>query len=494
MKSVRRSDLIFLSLLSLVFLKLETYLTYKGLFAFTYDQGRDLLEAAKIAFDKNVPFIGPTTGLPGIFYGPWWYYFLSIPVFISKGDPTFVALVFSLIGLMTSIALFFFLRKVTGSLLISAFFSYISVASPMWMLSPTFIWSPTLVPISMILLFFSFLKIVKTQKTIYFFLYGLSTQIILNGEVAFGVMVTLWLILSVIIFRKDLFNRKLTVAFLGMLVLWIPQILFEIKNNFLEAKSVLSYLKEPRIYGEQEGILTRFLLRIDSLLGLLGESFFNGNKWIAALFILYLLAALYASSRKIKVDKYHKYLISYILCFLVFSILFFTVFQDRIWDYYLIGLPISVTILAAIVLNSSFKLPYLKFISIGILAIIFLTNIPIGIFDSFDETKATDGGAYINAKRVMDSIASQKPTNYSLYVYSPAIFDPPFDYLVYWYNKRGIIEKPKQAQDDFYLVIREQASKKYLNSGWYGDKTKDKSRIIERQEFVGDILLENHTF
>ncbi len=494
MKKLFNKDILFLGFLSLLYLKLKTYLAYNGAFDFTYDQGRDLLEASKIVFEKNITLIGPTTGLPGIFYGPWWYYILSIPVLISGGNPTFVAIVFTFIGLATSIALYLFLRYITGSFILSAFFSYLSLVSSFWMLSPTFIWSPTLVPVFMTLLFFSFYNILKTKSTPYYFLYGLSSQIILQGEVAFGVMITLWTFLSILIYRKYLFTKNLVWTLIGIIILWIPQILFEIRNNFLETKAAVSYLHSPKIYGEEAVIYIRFLQRLDSYFNLFSQTFLYANNLLSFLLLSFFILTLIVVYKKPTFEKNIKTLVDYLLSLIIFSIIFFTFFKDRIWDYYLIGLPTTFVILAAIILKQSLKTYYLKVTSIIFIIIVLLLNLPNGLFSRFNETKITGGGMYINAQRVVNYIESQKPKNYSIYVYSPAIFDPPFDYLLYWYNRKGLIEKPKENQQIFYLIIREYSSKKYFNEGWYVDKTRDKSTLLEEKAFSGDIVLEKHTF
>ena len=74
-----------------------------GLFAFTYDVGRDMIEVGKIVNEGNIPFIGPTTGLPGLFYGPWWYYLLVPAFFLGSGNPQFVSGFMAIIGLVTII-------------------------------------------------------------------------------------------------------------------------------------------------------------------------------------------------------------------------------------------------------------------------------------------------------------------------------------------------------------------------------------------------------
>ena len=55
--------------------------------AYTYDQGRDMMKAAEIVIYKNPTFIGPTTGIEGLFHGAWWYYYLTIPFMFFGGNP-----------------------------------------------------------------------------------------------------------------------------------------------------------------------------------------------------------------------------------------------------------------------------------------------------------------------------------------------------------------------------------------------------------------------
>ena len=49
---------------------------------YTYDQGRDFLKVSEIILQKNITFIGPTTGIEGLFHGAWYYYILTIPFII----------------------------------------------------------------------------------------------------------------------------------------------------------------------------------------------------------------------------------------------------------------------------------------------------------------------------------------------------------------------------------------------------------------------------
>src|SRR5258708_8759069 len=61
-----------------------------GSIAFWFDPARDLLSALNNL--HKLTLIGPTSGIPGIFYGPYWIWLLSFAETISK-DPRIIALV-----------------------------------------------------------------------------------------------------------------------------------------------------------------------------------------------------------------------------------------------------------------------------------------------------------------------------------------------------------------------------------------------------------------
>ncbi|MDP2632903.1 MAG: hypothetical protein Q8P25_04265, partial [Candidatus Curtissbacteria bacterium] len=167
-------------------------------------------------------------------------------------------------------------------------------------------------------------------------------------------------------------------------------------------------------------------------------------------------------------------------------------YPDIVWDYYLVGLPIIFLILISRVFAILLKNNSLNKISTAVLLLLILINFNKGLLAPYKITWLGDGASYRNQKAVMDYIASQNPHDYSLYAFSPAIFDYPFDYLVYWYGRQGKLESPKERRETIYLVIREYSTKKHTNSGWYGDKTRDETTLLDRKEFTGDLVVEKH--
>src|SRR3990167_1500624 len=400
-----------------------------GLFAFNYDQGRDFLAVSKIIWEKDLVLIGQTTGLPGIFYGPWWYYFLAPVVFVSGGDPQGVAVFFAFLSILSIVALYLLLKALTNNIIISLMLATIASFSNISMIGPPSIWNPSLTPIFLMISIYAVHKIVKNLNPYLFFIYGISIFLAIDTTASFGALLFILFVISPFIFKKVFFKKQYLFAVIGAFIVLLPRILFELRNNFLITKAVIAYLMEPRIYGDRLTLFERVLARLGQMLRIFAEGFTNENKEIAILFI------------------------ALILC----------------------------------VFLNILKLPI-----VGVLLVLIFLNFRTDYIPPFHITWEGDGGTYINEKKVMDYIASNNPHDFSFFAYSPAIFDYPFDYLILWYSKRGLIEAPKENQQIMYLVIREASTRKYYSSGWYGDKIRDQTEVVDKKEFPGDLLVEKH--
>src|SRR3989344_7563277 len=165
-------DFLSITLLFIVNFILKVPITSLGFFAFATDQGRDFLAVAKIIYERNLTLIGPHTGLPGIFYGPWWYYFLSPILLISGGDPQKVANIFAIIGIISNLALYILLKHITKNTLLSLMLALTATFSASGGFGPINIWSPTLTPLLMLSLIWLLKKIKEESKYLYYFLLG----------------------------------------------------------------------------------------------------------------------------------------------------------------------------------------------------------------------------------------------------------------------------------------------------------------------------------
>src|SRR3989344_8772759 len=258
-----------------------------GLFAFNYDQGRDFLAVSKIIWEKDFTLIGQTTGLPGIFYGPWWYYFLTPVVFVSGGDPQKVAVFFAFLGILSIAVLFLLLKVLTNNIIISLMLATIASFSNLWMFGSPHIWNPSLTPIFFMISIFALHKIASGASPFYFLIYGLSIFLAIDTTASFGALLFIFFIISPVLFKKLLFKKQFLFAVLGAFIMLFPRILFEFRNNFLMTKSVVTYFANPKFYGDKLPVFERFVSRLEQMLRILAEGFTDGNVFLMILLIVF---------------------------------------------------------------------------------------------------------------------------------------------------------------------------------------------------------------
>src|SRR3989344_506891 len=71
-----------------------------GTMLFGFDQGRDALAVLHLIKTLNPVFIGPWTSIPGLFFGPGWYYLLAPAYWLTQGNPLSGPLTMFVLGLI----------------------------------------------------------------------------------------------------------------------------------------------------------------------------------------------------------------------------------------------------------------------------------------------------------------------------------------------------------------------------------------------------------
>ena len=483
---MKKTEIVILGFLLIVAALLRFPLASQGFFAFTYDQGRDLLAVQDIVENKNLTLIGPTTGLPGIFYGPWWYYFLAPIFFISQGNVQVIVLAFAAIGEFTIVLLYLFLKKITKNIPVALGITATAAMSGPLITASTQIWSPSLVLPIMLAYIFSLYKIAQIPRPTWFLLLGLSSGFIMDTGAAFGIALTVSTVVAAIIFRGNFFKKNFLFFFLGLFLVLLPRVIFDIRNDFLIAKSILNWIAAPNIYQEKLSILERAVNRLDLFYLDFSQTFSQSDKVRGVIPLAVFLLLFVTILKRLIKNSLFKFLL--LVLFLIY--LAFTLYPDAVWDYYLAGLPaifIVLFVLAAAHLHNQHK-----FLVPTAGIILLAVNFHPKLLSPFSITWQGDGAIWRNQIKVIEDLKQELKGDYSLYVYSPAGIDYPFQYLLDYYHKKGRIDLPKDGQKIMYLIIRDDSTHSFMPTGWYGDKTRDKTRLLAKKEFTGNIIVEKH--
>lgn len=430
---------------------------YSGRIAFWFDPARDFLLALQNL--KNPTLIGQPSGLPGLFYGPYWIWTISVLMVISK-DPKLVTFLLLTVPYFTFFP--FILYKITKEW---GLFIFLSI----WFLFifnfgsyATQIWNVHYVAIFFLLAVYFFLKFENKKLYKYrYLLTGISLGILTNFHLSFGIPTVVGFFITIIIihvleekklrltFIKDLFIKLFNFT-LGVFLAFTPFVLFEIKHNFIQLKTFITAVTDSIVYNSatvgQTGMTDNDILNsfFSKLTDLLGIDFVHLPYLVGVILILIHLVPLIT---KTNLKIWERKLL--ILLFMISLVILFTfVFNENpTWGYYFIGVELIFVLLIGLIFS---KLYFFKFI-ILIFIFVSLINHKSDMNKMFLKNNYTnlDLGARTN---IVKKIFQDADRDFYYYSYSSAIYTYEYDYLFQWIDKRNERNVNKNS-NLVYLII-----------------------------------------
>ena len=444
---------------------------------FHTDIARDFLLIEDIAYVKHLTLIGPRSGgISGVFHGPAWLY-LNLPAFLlGKGNPVFVGwfwfilyLSFMFITYKVGVKLFDKKTGILSVLLISliAASSVKNLFNPFGavLLSPVF--------------FYFFWEYLKKQEyknlLISFFILGLIIQF----QMAFGGPI---LVLTVPLLIYFLYKKKKLSHLTALLILLIPlstYILFDLKHDFLQTRSVIQSItateKKP---GDQ--ILPVFIFeRIKGL-------FVNGlkiqpvNNLLLDLPITLIFTIIFLKVYQKKKFKNRNLYFLFFYYYIGFWILSF-LFRGVMWGYYYWPfLPLIIIVFASSRKLINKKIFYL--ICIYILVINYFQQV-IYIKDS-QKAIGKDGGSWQFNFQLSKKIFQEAKGDFGYFIYTPDLFGYSTRYALNYtqtlFNNKKAYPFEKR-QITYVIIAPPPDNKPYLNGEWW---RKNQVKITKQPEEV----------
>jgi len=469
--------LIFYSLTRIFFL-LSHDVTY------TYDQGRDFLKTAEVFLYKNPTFIGPTTGIMGIYHGAWWYYVLGIPFLLTKGNPIAFYYFIFLIIFLTNFIFFILSRKIFNEK-IALFLFFLITFSPYFVGKSTFAGNTTLVlPFLVFFIFTNFFILERfNNKNWQIFLLGLFLGFILEFEFGFGfILIPLYFLLVFIIKNlrsKIIRSKNLFYLVFGIFIPLFPRLLFEFKNGFIQTKTLVNYLIKPHYFNPKpfdQIFNDRIIIFIDY-----AKAIFN-HPLIAFIFYFFIFKNFCLLFRKENVIYKKAY---YFFTLLFFGLFVFANFYgDNFWRYYYEGIEYLILFILALFLYQKKENPLVnKLIIFTIIASFFVFIINFSIKP--DVEKST---GLITQERVVNFILENERdlNNYCVIVYTPPVIPYTYDYLFLYQELKGKAKKPNNnwVNNKCWYII-ENDDIKIRKEKWIKNNIPPKARIVVQKKFFG---------
>ncbi|HCM37846.1 TPA: hypothetical protein DIS61_04305 [Patescibacteria group bacterium] len=204
---------------------------------FETDNTRDALVADYAKDHHKWPLIGQVTSAGPFYYGPWWYWFLSIVGRLPLGYLTYwyVAIVLSMIFIIITMAVGWEIGGIKLAVL-AGIFASVSQAQVGNALS---IWNPSIIPLLSLTSLFFLVRWFKYGKTKDFIGIGFFWSLAMT--IHFQTILTLPVLLVALVSRRP--GVKQGLLFLLFLALpFIPLLIFDLKFDWYNSKSVYWYL------------------------------------------------------------------------------------------------------------------------------------------------------------------------------------------------------------------------------------------------------------
>lgn len=455
-------------------------------FILLYDQGRDLLVASNILKGK-LTLLGQQAGLEGLFYGPLYYYFLAFWLFIFGGNPVGISVVIILFNL-AGIYLIFLIGKQlfsekTG--LIAAFLysiSYSLIAFSRWLTNPA------LVPPLSLLFLYLLINLKRNKNLLY--LIGIITGIVIQLEAPVAIFYP-FIIIATIYFLKLRFNfRDLLRLFLPFLILVFPQILFELRHDFLSSRGILKFLFADR--GFALNLRTLIYSNLGAYLNIFSD-LLTPQVYIFTV-ILFILSFVFLILRIKSVKKSNEnYKILLIIIYLPILVMLF--YNRPFTPAHLIGsMPLYILLIAALIEYISRNRNH--FLYLIILIFLFLNLKKYSDYENYVNYCPNSNNINLKTqKNVLDFIFNEtkgQKFNYIAYTI-PYWKDEAWKYLFSWYgkNKYGYIPEKGEAKS-FYVIIEGDTENPAYLKNWLNNLNQ-KSNILMKKN-INNIIVEKRKF
>ena len=491
-------------------------------FFFVFDMGRDMLWTRDIVVLQKPYLIGPWGSLQGIFFGPVWYYLLSIPFFITGGDPRGSVLLVLFFNLITIITAYLLGKKIKDGKL-GLIFALLLASSTLMIDISTYAFHSNLLPFTTLIFIWSLYEVLE-NKPKYLLLAALIASINFHLEPATAIFTALTLAVFIIWKIKLILKNKnsggVKIIFLSLIVFiipFIPQIIFELRHQFLQTQSLILFIKgENKSLGGVLPFIPRVFDRAGKFLELFSGSVFSTHiLWLlrpALAVVLFLVFLIYKSAEK----KEREFIEINLLVLLVPFLGYIFLFPPELKGWYLTGLAIPYILLIGLVIR--YLLQKNKVIAILVLLVMIIYNSDLVIRINYFLGKMPnigESGMLSVQKKTIDWIYKDADgLTFNAYLYTAPVYDYNYQYLFWWYGKKQYgywpeeysylprkidyvpykekylaLQKKHQPQkqpDIIYLIIEQDIFKDRID-GWLNNFSEYK--LINREK-VGDNIIE----
>jgi hypothetical protein len=428
-----------------------------------YDPARDLLSG--LANLQKPTLIGPTSGIPGVFYGPYWIWLLSFGQLFSH-DPRIVTFITATLPyfILFPLLLFRFSKVISVFTLCLLWLIFLIGFNKYF----TDLWNPNPAPLFVLLaIYLQFLRTnVFTFKNILItFFAGFATGLVMNFHLSFGIGMMFGLL--IFMFGESVFafiNAKKKIQTIltkllffilfgfGTVISFAPFLLFEVRHQFLQTQTLINALTHYGAVVGQTGLTKLLVLQLffDRIGSVFFLPFFASVTLLVVCFTIYIIN--YQKRKEAK--KSHELRLLLIVGSIILGILYiYLTAKNPIWVYHFIGVEVLFLLALGLLID---KIKIIKII-VGIWVILIFINFMFTLIKSKQhDPKSLYGNLAAEEVIVKKIHAESSQHDYTVFAYSPSIYIYEYSYLFKWlYNKEVPFtpeSNPKNAKTVFLIL------------------------------------------
>lgn len=415
-------------------------------FPFTMDQGRDMVDIRQMVVNHSPRLVGPTTSINGVLLGPFWYYFLLIPFVLFGGSPQAI-MIWQIVWYQLSVIfLWWVIEKKNKNL---AFLTaFLLLLSPTGFYTGRYFWNANAMPIMTAFFFGMLLLTVQKPKLLNFLFTGLIAGLSMQVEAAFGILFFPFAFIYLAIKNKKI--DQLFALFVGFFITLIPQILFEIRHQFIMTKLLLSeFTGKAGILGEKLSFSQRIPDRWKNLIDQVRNLSHIPETYVNIILIVSVLIILFFIIRKTKTILINNTAIIS-LSFMLFAAFFYMVFSDSLKQWYILGISIPLTLILACAFEYLWMTKNkIAIILVSLILLLHFTNALSAQTEYITGTTLKPSNDPSNLRNQLTAIdwvyREADGKAFKAYDYVPSVYDYSLNYLYWWYGTKTYGYQPSEV-------------------------------------------------
>ncbi len=424
----------FLILLIILTIAVRLIPIFPDLFPFMYDHAKDALIILQMGTKFQPSLVGAVTSIPGVYYGPAWYYLaLPLNILLNYHPLSSVLTVILLAAVGTWVA-----WKYLGKLEAAFWATATGIVG-----SQTSAWSPYLTPLVVLPILAILLNLKKKQTINWKTLSGLSllTSLCFHFQPAFAVVLLPIVLLILFLLKVKSSIKTWLIAVLFFIIPFAPHAVFELRHDFHQSRQLVAfftnYEDESRVVQANVMGLGRVMEIGNFVLSEAGNSVspLNLPHYFFGLGVILWLGISGWLSHKSKTDQYA---LSFeervvLLVFLIGTWGLYLLLPAK--QYYLVAIiPVWLVLIARLI--KFFASAYVKLI----IVIVILLSLPQTVRSRlhFQQMATQDAillAPKMKAVKKVYELSQDQP--FASYQYLPELYDYPYQFIFRYLMRRG---------------------------------------------------------